>query len=1049
MAQESSKRPVGDDPQAGPRDVPPPLPGAAAEPPKAPPPPPLPPSAAIPPPPPGAIPVVSGAPQVPPPPPRPGPAATAPPEPQSEPVGGHGDSPEAAARRAAKRRPAGPSRPTNAANDDVPSIGGLIFALHQKPSRRPMTVAAIASGVWLLAGGIAGYALLASEWAGAGSLGALIAKPQALIAAAAIVIPIALFWLLALLVWRAQELKLMSSAMTEVAIRLAEPDRMAEQQIASVGQAVRRQVSHMNEAVSRAVGRASELEALVHNEVASLERSYMQNEHRIRGLLQELSGERVALVNTSEKVNLSLKELGTEIPTLIERLGDQQIKLARFIEDAGRNLVALETSLAQNTGHLATAVGTRTDELRSVLTDQTQQLGHVLEHGHAAIATTLTSGQATIAGALETSTAALTQRLDTHAETVAGALVDHTDAMQGVFDNFSDGLNIALSTRTEGMQAVLEEYTRALDQTLESRQQQLDGQLVERTKALDDAFAQRVALFDETILRSTIAIDSAVADKARALSAALETHAKEIGQVLGRQAGELDEQIMHGVHAVRRASENVTRQSLKAIEGLAGQADLLKNVSENLVGQINSVTNRFDQQGQTILRAASSLESANYRIDKTLQNRQSELSETLERLSGKAQEIDRVLGGYSSTLEGTFEEAEKRARTVGEHLSRATEERSRLALGELERLQQTATSEADRTLSDLRNRFTHVTREVSDEFGSMSQRFSESSEEMRRNAQRTLAEIESEQMRLKAQLERLPEATRASAESMRSSLQEQLKALEQLSQLSGREATRADISPPLGAMPTRELAAQPVMPQPAPTVAPPQPQPQPQPRSISSVTQRLANELAAARGRGPDIAPAPQPQPQAPPQQQQPYVQPQMQPQAPVAPVTAPSAGGLSSYTPQQPQSTAVTTRAAAPQAASGREGWSLGDLLARASEEEETNRSTGINIAAIARSLDATTASAIWSRFRAGQRGVMVRSIYTAEGRAAFDEIQRRYKTEAGFRESVDRYMLDFEQLLRDGDHRDPSGRTSQGYVTSDSGRVYLFLAHASGRLA
>ena len=48
----------------------------------------------------------------------------------------------------AKRRSAGPSRASLAANDDVPSIGGLIFALHQKPSKQPLKVAAIASAVW-------------------------------------------------------------------------------------------------------------------------------------------------------------------------------------------------------------------------------------------------------------------------------------------------------------------------------------------------------------------------------------------------------------------------------------------------------------------------------------------------------------------------------------------------------------------------------------------------------------------------------------------------------------------------------------------------------------------------------------------------------------------------------------------------------------------------------------------------------------------------------------------------------------------------------------
>ncbi len=89
-----------------------------------------------------------------------------------------------------------------------------------------------------------------------------------------------LFWFLAWLLYQAQDLRLRSSAMTEVAIRLAEPDRNAEQAVASLGQSVRKQVNFMNEAVSRAIGRAGELEAMVHNEVASLE----QLVRRQRGL---------------------------------------------------------------------------------------------------------------------------------------------------------------------------------------------------------------------------------------------------------------------------------------------------------------------------------------------------------------------------------------------------------------------------------------------------------------------------------------------------------------------------------------------------------------------------------------------------------------------------------------------------------------------------------------------------------------------------------------------------------------------------------------------
>ncbi|HEX9752852.1 MAG TPA: hypothetical protein VGA46_05310, partial [Methyloceanibacter sp.] len=166
------------------------------------------------------------------------------------------------------RRPAGPPpqrRLATPANDDVPSIGGLIFALQQRPSRTPFLVALAASVAWFIIGGFFAFGLISAQ-VSSGGVSGLVGSASALTAAVAILVPIVIFWFLALLVWRAQELRLMASAMTEVAVRLAEPDRLAEQSVASVGQTIRRQVAAMNDAISRAIGRASELEAMVHSE---------------------------------------------------------------------------------------------------------------------------------------------------------------------------------------------------------------------------------------------------------------------------------------------------------------------------------------------------------------------------------------------------------------------------------------------------------------------------------------------------------------------------------------------------------------------------------------------------------------------------------------------------------------------------------------------------------------------------------------------------------------------------------------------------------------
>src|SRR4030095_3941355 len=122
-----------------------------------------------------------------------------------------------------------------------------------------------------------------------------------------------------------------------------------------------------------------ELEPRVHNEVASLEKSYGENEHKIKGLIQELVGERHALVSTTDKVSETLKSMGSEVPNLIEKLSQQQIKLAKIIEGAGQNLIALENQLATPSGRLETSLAHRTQHLQAVLDDYTVATDATLE----------------------------------------------------------------------------------------------------------------------------------------------------------------------------------------------------------------------------------------------------------------------------------------------------------------------------------------------------------------------------------------------------------------------------------------------------------------------------------------------------------------------------------------------------------------------------------------------------------------------------------------------------------------------------------------------
>ena len=144
---------------------------------------------------------------------------------------------------------------------------------------------------------------------------------------------------------------------------------------------------------------------------------------------------------------------------------------------------------------------------------------------------------------------------------------------------------------------------------------------------------------------------------------------------------------------------------------------------------------------------------------------------------------------------------------------------------------------------------------------------------------------------------------------------------------------------------------------------------------------------------------------------------------------------------------------------------WSVGDLLTRASAPDQgygggpgfgtrapappsAQPGGQLRLDEIARAIDYRTAAEVWQRFRAGERGVLGRHIYNLDGQTTFDEIARRYNLEGDFRMTVDRYIADFERLLGEAEASDPDGRMLQNYLTSESGRVYLLLAHASGRL-
>ena len=879
-----------------------------------------------------------------------------------------------------RRRAAAPARNRIAANDDLPSIGGLIYALQQKPSRRPFILAGVISLIWVSVAAILGWVYFGSEMAQVEQWTDIFTSPATLAMIGGLIIPVVIFWYLALLAWRTQELQLVSSAMTEVAVRLAEPDRIAEQQVASLGQNVRRQVAAMNDAISRALGRAGELEALVHNEVAALERSYGENEVRIRSLIEELASEREALANNSERVSQALKGLGGQVAQEVNNAANQVAQkissasegIAGTLGESGQKVTAAIASAGnsideqiKNRGNLITEqLVTQSKNAAEQVHQAAELMNQQIESSSQKTAALLSAKGNALVQTLSQMTDRVTRDVPQLLERLGGEQIRLSQVIDSATKNLAS-IETTLTQKTAGVSNTLETRTKHLQQVLTDHMRNIDHSMVERTKAIDAAFTQRV----------------------NELGGHLDDRMRQLNSAFVQQADVFDETFMKGVEAFRVTTEGMTTESIQSLESLATQAHALRNVSNGLLEQVHTLIDRFEVRGDDIIHAIKTLESSQQNIDALLGSRQTQLAGLIDNISNKTVDLDEMMRSYSHQLETSLTSAQKKARSLTDKLSSQSESSSRDALAELQKLRTNTQAHAEKVVQEMQARFADVNQEVKNQFTTLSKDISSTTQNLSQSALEATKNLEKTQNDLRNKIDQLPESTREGAAVMHRALGDQLRALEALQNASIDYARSDDIG---------------------------------RVRADINVGHQPQQRVEQRREGAPQITQA----------------------------------------------NRGTNARQAAPgqqgSASRSQESWSMGDLLARASDEKVRNTSEsrpgrnqettaaggGLKIDVIAKAIDHQTAASVWQRYQSGERGVFSRNLYSNDGQIAFDEIQNRYHADPAFRQTVLRYLSDFEKLLKEAQKRDPAGSLMMNYLVSETGRVYLLLAHASGRI-
>jgi hypothetical protein len=189
------------------------------------------------------------------------------------------------------------------------------------------------------------------------------------------------------------------------------------------------------------------------------------------------------------------------------------------------------------------------------------------------------------------------------------------------------------------------------------------------------------------------------------------------------------------------------------------------------------------------------------------------------------------------------------------------------------------------------------------------------------------------------------------------------------------------------------------------------------------------------------------------------------QPQQPgTALITTTEGDGLKNLARKITQRPKKTTDLRGNDTASAAKTWEMKTLLAAVESNEPPARDAGnvtasamgalqLALADMAVDLEAIGSESApgnedWKRYLAGDRAVFARKLASAIDDGAIDRITTLYREDERFHDAANSYLNEFETLLARSRENDPGGILTASILSADTGKIYLAIAYALGRL-
>ena len=451
------------------------------------------------------------------------------------------------------------------------------------------------------------------------------------------------------------------------------------------------------------------------------------------------------------------------------------------------------------------------------------------------------------------------------------------------------------------------------------------------------------------------------------------------------------------------AMNDVTSRNGVATQALEDQLNVFNTKTNNALENLGSLSSQFEIHGKSLVEAATVVEQSNRSTTASVAERKATLESLVTTIDLRTTDLDQRLSRFTSLLDESLAAAEERARDIARIVAETAGAGSAAISHQFEAVRQSAEEQRRITADTMAELYNQGTHEADAMFKQSADKFAAMVSSMKQMAGEMQQELEATRNELRRGVLEMPQEAAESTSQMRKVIVDQIEALAELNRIVARHGRGLDV---VGST------------------------------SRSSVQREEEPALATVGGRN------------EPPQRSAP---PRMRDSASNLP--PPDLGLPAARRTEAPPVSPASSEG-------GNDGW-LSGLLNRADSGNEAPPrgrppqapGTGGNPLEslsldIGRLMDRNLAVEMWDRYQRGESKAFTKRLYTPAGQKAFDEVARKYRADRNFKQTVDRYITEFERLLDEVARDDRGPAALRSHLTSETGLVYTLLAHAAGRL-